>query len=577
MRRYSVYKRIVAVILGSFALQTVLLIGFAYMRYDSGVKQAESTFDALLSTNNERISTRLDTVKSIASSVAFAPDVQEYFFELNANSRVNSYKSIKYLFDTQINSYSCVKGIYVFNEEGVFLGQGNDLYVVEQFKVDIGLTSGELPANSFFSKVYYHPMDEYKDSPFCVYVQPANAIASLELANRKLCCCVVVDITKLLEIDNAENLEFLLYDGELISSNREFWALRKQDIQVENPSLFQTTTIDGVQYYLNSEKLEVEAPLMYMLLVPTDSLLGNVKRYISFSGAMVGVCLVLTTFMLKSLRKSIIQPIQQMTEDMMMVTDADGSVRLTGAKELDILSVDVNNMIGKIREMQKRDIEQQVNAYRLNLEKTQAQMLGYRSQINPHFLFNTLGCVSSMAHLYGIEEMENIITALADNFRYALRAQEYTLVEEEIMHVRNYMQIMNVRYPGKYHLELDVDEAAAKMKMISLTLQPLVENAVQHAFVNYCKEEKRTIIVSAKKEARVLHISVADNGIGLSAADLETVRLHMYAEEMNPEREHIALQNIYRRIRLSYDGRGEITVCSEEGKYTRFDIMIPIA
>jgi len=143
--------------------------------------------------------------------------------------------------------------------------------------------------------------------------------------------------------------------------------------------------------------------------------------------------------------------------------------------------------------------------------------------------------------------------------------------------VRNYMQIMDIRYPGRFHLHVHTGEDAAEKQVLSLILQPLVENAILHGFSDYDKDEPCTISIDAKMDSHHLRIQVTDNGTGLSPERLTEVRKRMYDDHMQTERKHIALRNISRRLRFAYGESGRMEINSVEGSYTQIDILIPIA
>jgi len=106
-----------------------------------------------------------------------------------------------------------------------------------------------------------------------------------------------------------------------------------------------------------------------------DALMGDVTTYVHFSVMMIAVCLAATICLLFSMRSSIIRPIRQMTHDMKTVTDASGIIRPTEAEELNVLSTSVNQMLHKLRDMQKQELVHPQKYYQMNMEKTQAEMI----------------------------------------------------------------------------------------------------------------------------------------------------------------------------------------------------------
>lgn len=578
-RRYSIYKRLIAVTILSFAVQAILMMGVTYARYRSGLTQADATFNALVSKSEQRIAGQFDSIRNIASSVGYSSDVQRYILNMTANERVENYQSIKYMFGLLISANPAVEAIYIANDHGVFLEQGGYPYMFEQFNVDYADQMDQMTFKGFFSRVYYKATERKNETPYCIFYLPINTLPSVvHPKDAQFYCAVLFDVAKLLEINTEEtqSTEILIYDGKVLSSGRQPPITPELLSSVDAADSSIIAHADGKDYYMRSFELDVDAPLLYTFIAPMDTLMGDVKLYMQFSVMMIAVCLVVTVVLLASMRNRIIRPIRQMTEDMQRVTDASGIIRPTEAVELNGLSTGVNQMLHKLRDMQKQELIHQQERYQMSLEKTQAEMMGYRSQINPHFLFNTLECMCSMARYHGIAALEELTIAMADSFRYVLRAPDFAPLEQEIAHARNYMRIMDIRYPDRFHLQVNVPPEAMQMRVLSMLLQPLLENAVLHGFVDYDKDDPCTVRIDAHVHGDGLVIQVMDNGMGLCEKRLEQIREHMYSDSVNAERKHIALQNICRRLRFAYKGRGQIEIQSEEGRYTRLTIRIPI-
>ena len=578
-RRYSIYHRIVTVTILSFMVQAFLMAGITFTRYRSGMEQADATFKALMSKNEQRISAQFDSVRNIASSVGYSADVQRYVLNMTANERVENFQSIKYMFSLLINANPAIKAIYIASENGVFLEQGSHLTMFERFKMDYADAMKQTTFRGFFSKAYNHLVNKDDDAPYCIFYLPVNTLPSVQHArDAQFYCAVLFDMKALLEMgsEDTQNIEILTYDEQMLTASRRFSGM--ENLLAGADSLKNSVVVhaDGRDYYMSSLDLNVDAPLRYTFIAPMDALMGDVSAFMQFSVIMITVCLIVAAALLVSMRNQIIRPIRQITQDMQQVADSSGIIRPTQAKELNIISSGINQMLHKLRDIQKQELVNKTKYYQMNLEKTQAEMLGYRSQINPHFLFNTLECMCSMARYHGIEPLENMILAMADSYRYVLRTPDFVTLSDEIAHIRNYMQIMDIRYPGRFQLQIATDEADCGQQVLSLILQPLVENAVLHGFVGYDKDEPCTIRVAARNEDGFLHIQVEDNGTGLSPELLEKVRSRMTEDHVDHERKHIALRNICRRLRFAYGEKGRVEIHSQEGQFTCIEIVIPI-
>ena len=213
-------------------------------------------------------------------------------------------------------------------------------------------------------------------------------------------------------------------------------------------------------------------------------------------------------------------------------------------------------------EMQKVEIEKRLQDTRLELLK---------SQINPHFLFNTLNIIACMAKLEDADTTERMITSMSNLFRYNLKTSEQIVpLRQELSVVQDYMYIQKMRFGERirYDLDCQVDDMTAMVP--AFTLQPLVENAIVHGLAK--KEQGGRIYLRIWQKDNMLTISIGDTGIGMDEKTrqnlLEALESHQTA------RVGIGLGNIYQRIRAMYPD-GEVRVYSRLNCGTVIQLRIP--
>lgn len=207
------------------------------------------------------------------------------------------------------------------------------------------------------------------------------------------------------------------------------------------------------------------------------------------------------------------------------------------------------------------------------------QMKALESQINAHFLYNTLEAINSLAEIEGSEDISTMALALGDMFRYSIKTKGALVpLKKELAHVQNFVAIQQIRFDNAFCFQMDVPEEMLSCKILKLILQPLVENALYHGLL-HCNAGS-TICLTAKKEAGILCFQVRDDGVGMELEVLE--RLQKILEEKPRFRKlnqrdngSIGLKNINSRIRLYYgDGYG-LTIISEPGNGTTVQIRVP--
>ncbi|MFR8068469.1 MAG: sensor histidine kinase [Clostridium sp.] len=213
-------------------------------------------------------------------------------------------------------------------------------------------------------------------------------------------------------------------------------------------------------------------------------------------------------------------------------------------------------------EIERVEMEKQLSGARLELLK---------SQINPHFLFNTLNMIACMAKLEEAVTTERMISSMSSLFRYNLKTSEQIVtLARELKVVQDYMYIQQMRFGSRILYSCDLKVDAEQAMIPAFTLQPVVENAMVHGLSK--KEQGGRVHVRIWEQGNRLVISVADTGLGMSEERLTEVTEAM--KERRTSRMGIGLGNIYKRIHMMYK-QGEFRIASIEGRGTVIQMFIP--
>lgn len=262
------------------------------------------------------------------------------------------------------------------------------------------------------------------------------------------------------------------------------------------------------------------------------------------------------------------KPIQDITEKM---ADFDGNdftrVReLHTGTELDQIGHSYNELLGRIEQLLQEIKDQQSE-----LRTTELNML--ISQINPHFLYNTLDTIYMLARINHEETTMKMIQALSKYLRLSLsKGREIVTVEDELENVKSYMEIQQIRNENLFTYEIDCQVEAKETYVLKLLLQPLVENAVKYGFCDIY--EGGIIRIAVKRETDMLVLSVSNNGTPMDAQMAERInslkgQSIMEMKEMFPDKKHgYGVANILTRLRLKYGEEVEFGYEVEEDKTT---------
>jgi sensor histidine kinase YesM len=241
----------------------------------------------------------------------------------------------------------------------------------------------------------------------------------------------------------------------------------------------------------------------------------------------------------------------------------DGDIGLTlkvhGNDELADLEAEFNNMSVRL-EQSLRDI----SVARSRAETEKLNLL--QAQINPHFLYNTLALVKSMAMDVHSNEISDTVDALAKFFRIALnRGVDRLPFREELEHIQAYLAIHESRYPGRLTVVYAIEEEALACEVVKITLQPIVENALLHAFVSTGGRGRLTITAQLRQD--MLALTIADNGSGMTPEALRQL------EENGSG--GFGVYNVRERLKRHYGPGFRMAIDSVPGEGTQVQLFIP--
>lgn len=241
--------------------------------------------------------------------------------------------------------------------------------------------------------------------------------------------------------------------------------------------------------------------------------------------------------------------------------------------ELNRLAAHCNDLLQTVHRKNQENLQSQQKVYDAMLARDRAVMAYYRQQIDPHFLFNTLEAMRGMAQYYQVPPLENMIFTTSRMLHYSLYAPFYVPFSEEIRCARNYMALMNERKQGAYDYAEEIQPEAMEHVMLSLVLQPLMENAIRHGS-RHIRRRLCLTLTARVDGGGFLCVTLKDNGCGMDAAQLGEVRARIAAPDGSAESGHIGIRNIAKRL-ISADSRCTFEVDSAPDEGTEIRLRIP--
>lgn len=235
-------------------------------------------------------------------------------------------------------------------------------------------------------------------------------------------------------------------------------------------------------------------------------------------------------------------------------------------EEIEVLSGTIQGMIENIVSLNQKMIEEEKA---LSKEKLKA----LQHQINPHFMNNVLQSIKALAIAGETEKISEISTALGKVMAYSVyRPYDVVTLEEELEHVRNYLHVQNIRYDNRILYTVECSEELKETPILKLTLQPIIENAIEHGLGVSGKE---MVALSVEAEGDDVYIIIYDSGKGISKEKMEELRENLYAGRHYERGKSVGILNVNARLKKQYGNPYGIELNSKEGTGTTVIVKLP--
>ncbi len=366
------------------------------------------------------------------------------------------------------------------------------------------------------------------------------AAKKVELVNKKL---------------NAEELKSLsdmpsgIYD--IIYNNNKFKAIVKTFLPSTNNKEFRIVS-----------------------LVPLGDIIDKVMNTFMLGFLIMMISFIIAAVLFFFFSNTISKRVKRMSEDMHTVAlgDFDFLPSIEGNDEIGQLSRDLGVMVKSINNLINEVYVVNMQKDQLAIRQREIRLKMLASQINPHFLFNTLESIRMRAYCNGDEEVAEAIMLLGKIMRRNLEiGNDLVLFQEEVNLLKAYLDIQKFRYRNRFNYKLNYSREIENYKLLPFLIQPIIENSVVHGLKSV--EEGGDISLKAEKVSGILRIIIEDNGCGMDEEQLQHVIDLNDVEDCDGQ--HIGIKNVHQRIKLFYGEDYGMSINSTFGKGTRVEIALP--
>ncbi len=310
--------------------------------------------------------------------------------------------------------------------------------------------------------------------------------------------------------------------------------------------------------------------------IPRSIILSSMINNLRLTGVLIFSFMLLLTVIGYFISQRIIAPIHQMKTTLELshhgrFEEEETSMKMVREiRELiDSYNLMVRNLHANIKEK-----------YQLQLDKREMEFDMLRAQINPHFLFNTLNLINSLANLDEVENIKKVTNSLARTFEYSISSLNEVTIDQELQEIDDYIRIQSLRFVGKFEFRKRVASELLDLKVLKFIIQPIVENAINHGLKDTLHQG--IIELGIEKKDSYIAIDVSDNGIGIEPDKLNEINQALRGKDnkglfnTDDGRSHIGMSNIHRRIRNRYGEDYGLQLHSVEGEGTTVTILLPV-
>jgi two-component system sensor histidine kinase YesM len=364
---------------------------------------------------------------------------------------------------------------------------------------------------------------------------------------------ISLDFDKLfkdLSMSGTDNIGLIISDqnGNIVFSRKTNDSIEPDQV-IKAGEMGEITFATPATEYVVIHKLVPGANWMLHYYTPIRGTVVNAGTILSATAVIVIICTVILLILIWLFTNTMIKPINHLYGKMRMVAagNLDIEVSSRSSDEIGLLTLQFAAMLQRINELIKE-------VYENRIIQKEAELRALQTQINPHFLYNSLSMINWKALHIDSDEISFLVTTLSKYYRTALnRGETTTSVFREIQNMKAYLDIQLVMHNDKFDIFYDIDEHIHDCEMVNFILQPIVENAIEHG-IDRKRSGRGCLAITGIRDMDKLHFTVEDNGPGMSE---ETMRQCLYEGGAG-----YGLKNVNERIKLYFGSEYGLSIRS---------------
>lgn len=509
-----------------------------------GNKQADVLFENIVTDITDRIDEEINTVENVAFNISVDKTVQNNIFNFDIRQRARDIKNFENaLIKHSLNSNSIRYVAVIVEDEVICFAtlkgfSGHRLHkltekVLSDYKsckkenVFVGnYIDGEKAYFAYVSGIFSLDIisgRKNRDAQVMILFDPADLISG----NKN------IDKTKVqIAISDKQNV--------VLASNSALKIGEKCSFDRNSIKITKTAKYDEVSYRVHvtvpvNDVLDVTQP-SYVLLI-----------------LMLVFTITIFAFLMITLMNTILKPILEIEKGANIITGGDYNYRFKqqGENEISNIAVAINRILDAVEKSNNEKLSVTEKLFEVTILQKQAEISHMQNQISPHFLYNSMEQINSIAKRNNISEIVAITNIMAETFRYNLDGEEITTVGADIDYAFNYFNVINLRRSNLISVMYDVPDEVLECKSLKMIFQPILENIIKHAFKNH---KDGMVEITGHCTDDYVVIEFKDNGLGIDEERLNKIKNMLESNDNNDKSySGIGILNVHRRLRIYSD------------------------
>lgn len=544
------------------------------------IKQSEQAEFVELSLIQDALTENLRVVTEVSKKLYFDKDIEHVaFFKYNSYKEVlNDYKNYTKFTEYLTDYHQEISSITMYLTNKTIANSGNFVYA------DQNIRNSEWYKNTILADGKPVWTYAYNNVQMKNALRLTRVIKTAEGKTVGVLAIVMQNKRTELPISNRSNTTVMLLNDEEVIHNNDEKADLKELIEIvktlpKEDNNYKKVKYNGETCIMTYERIHPTYSDSYFTIVsvrPYSDILKGTYENKRNGFLCIIACVSLSLLLIITFSHRFSLRINRLKREMHKAANGDFDIQGVSVQNDEVAELyeDLHKMIASIKVLMSTVVKEQVQKEQLYSRQKDVEFKMLASQINPHFLYNTLETIRMKARVNHQEDIEDLVKMLAKMMRRNIQVGDRLVsLKSEMELVEYYLKIQHYRFGDRIQYKIEVEEQLQNIAIMPLLIQPIVENAFVHGLES--KEGAGILKITARKEEEDISIVVEDNGVGIEEERLEELLKSM--NDMDElDRSHIGLSNVNQRIKLLYGNEYGVTIHTVLNEGTMVTISLPL-